>query len=154
MSGQGTHESEDNFEVARADVPQFQKVSWHKEPHLRNLYIMTTFLLIASATTGYDGMLANTCQQMVQFKSYFSIENGEANEVFTLDDKGDYVPDSNKLGIMINMFNIGSITSFFVTPYSADLLGRKPTIMIGCVIMIIGGAISAFCNGFGSKFSL
>lgn len=146
------HKVEDNIEIARAEAPRFERVSWTKEPHLRKLYIMTMFLLIASATTGYDGMLANTCQQMDLFKEYFSIKHGKVNEVFIWEegeDGGKWMTDANKLGIMINMFNIGSIISFFITPYSADLLGRKPTIMIGCVIMILGGCVSAFCNGYG-----
>jgi MFS family permease len=145
---------EDNIEIARAEAPRFERVSWTKEPHLRKLYIMSIFLLIASATTGYDGMLANTCQQMDLFKEYFSIQHGKVNEVFIWDEeKKTWNADANKLGIMINMFNIGSIISFFITPYLADTLGRKPTIMIGCVIMILGGCISAFTNGYGSKFS-
>jgi sugar porter (SP) family MFS transporter len=144
------HKMEDNIEIARAEAPRFERVSWTKEPHLRKLYIMSIFLLIASATTGYDGMLANTCQQMDLFKEYFSIKNGKVNEVFIWNaEKKSYDADANKLGIMINMFNIGSIISFFITPYMADLLGRKPTIMIGCVIMVLGGCVSAFCNGYG-----
>lgn len=131
---------------ARAEAPRFERVSWFKEPHLRTLYIMSIFLLIASATTGYDGMLANTCQQMDDFKEYF-------DDVFTWDaEEETWVGDENLLGIMINMFNIGSIVSFFMTPYVADRFGRKPTIMVGCVIMIIGACISAFTNGYGSEY--
>jgi MFS family permease len=130
--------------AAHADAPRFEKVNWRKEPHLRKLYIMTIFLLIASATTGYDGMLANTCQQMDLFKRYFS-------NVFIWDPETEtYRQDENLLGIMINMFNIGSIISFFFTPYAADIFGRKPTIMAGCLIMILGACISAFTNGYGS----
>ena len=147
------HELEENLEVARAEAPRFERVSWTKEPHLRKLYLMSAFLLIASATTGYDGMLANTCQQMDLFKRYFSIQNGKVNEVFIWDAENmKWNVDENKLGIMINMFNVGSIISFLFTPYLADRFGRKPTIMTGCVIMIIGGAISAFCNGYGSMY--
>jgi hypothetical protein len=149
------HKVEDNIEIARAAAPRFEHVSWTKEPHLRKLYTMSIFLLIASATTGYDGMLANTCQQMDLFKEYFSIKHGKVNEVFIWKDTekgGEWTTDANKLGIMINMFNIGSILSFFITPYLADRLGRKPTIMIGCVIMVLGGCVSAFCNGYGSEY--
>lgn len=128
------HGVEDNVAVAQAEAPRFEKVTWYKEPHLRKLYFLSIFLLIASATTGYDGMMVNTSQQMDIWKEYFP-----ENE------------DPNKLGILINMYNIGSIISFFIVPYTADLLGRKPTIMIGCVIMITGAMVSAFCNGFGSK---
>jgi sugar porter (SP) family MFS transporter len=117
---------------ARADGHKFETVIWYKEPHLRNLYFLTIFLLIASATTGYDGMMVNTSQQMDAWKDYFP----------------EY-EDPNKLGILINMYSIGSILSFFIVPYMADVLGRKPTIMIGCVIMIGGSMISAFCNGYG-----
>jgi len=135
------------------DVPRFERVNWRKEPHLKKLYIMTVFLLVASATTGYDGMLANTAQQMDRFKKFFSIENGSMNEVFIWDPvKMEWGADANKLGIMINMFNIGSIISYFMTPYIADFFGRKPTIMLGCVVMIVGGVISAACNGYGSEY--
>lgn len=132
-------------EHARAEAPRFEKVSWTKEPHLRKLYFLTVFLLIASATTGYDGMLANTCQQMDLFKIYF-------DNVFSFNaETQEWEMDANLLGIMINMFNIGSIISFFITPYAADYFGRKLTIMVGCLIMIVGACVSAFTNGYGSK---
>ena len=36
--------------------PEFEAVSWTKDPGLRKLYIFSAFgLLVASATTGYDG---------------------------------------------------------------------------------------------------
>ncbi|CAM1505759.1 Fc.00g113960.m01.CDS01 [Cosmosporella sp. VM-42] len=123
---------EHNLDVAQDEAPRFQKVIWYKEPHLRNLYFLTIFLLVASATTGYDGMMVNTSQQMDKWKEYFP----------------EYKND-NKLGILINMYNIGSIVSFFITPYIADNHGRKPAIILGCVIMIAGSWISAFCNGYG-----
>lgn len=65
---------------------------------------------------------------------------------------GDNVTNNNKLGILVNMFNIGSIVSFFITPYVADHYGRKLAIVVGCLFMILGGCLSAFCNGYGSKY--
>lgn len=44
-------------------------------------------------------MLINTSQQIDRWEEYFSPE----------------IEDANYLGIMINMFNIGSIISFFIT---------------------------------------
>ncbi|KAH6880488.1 general substrate transporter [Thelonectria olida] len=126
------HHHDDHTGLAPTDAPRFEKVTWYKEPHLRNLYTLSIFLLVASATTGYDGMMVNTSQQMDKWKEYFP-----------------EVDDANKLGILINMYNIGSIVSFFFVPYMADNLGRKPTIMVGCVIMILGAFLSAFCNGYG-----
>jgi MFS family permease len=132
------HEVEDNIEIARAEAPRFEKVYWTKEPHLRKLYFLSIFLMIASATTGYDGMLVNTSQQIDKWKTFF----------------GEDVKDANKLGILINMFNIGSILSFFITPYFADTYGRKPTIAGGCLFMIVGGCMTAFCNGYGGELAL
>ena len=105
---------EENIDIARAEAPKFERVTWYKEPHLRKLYFLSIFLLVGSATTGFDGMLQNTSQQMDYWKKYFP----------------EYA-DANKLGILINMYNIGSIISYLFSPYMADILGRKPTIMAG-----------------------
>lgn len=131
--------------AARSDAPRFEHVNWRKEPHLRKLYLMSVFLLVASATTGYDGMLMNAAQQMDKFKEYYQVHNN----VFSINEEGEWEKDENLIGIMVNMFNIGSILSFFITPYVADRFGRKPTIMFGCALMIVGAFISAFTNGYG-----
>lgn len=116
------------------EPPQLEKVTWYREPHLRKLYLLSLFLLMGSATSGYDSMMVNTSQQMNKWNEYFP-----------------EVADTNKLGILINMYNIGSIVSYFVAPYLADNLGRKSTIQIGCVFMIGGALISGLCNGYGSE---
>ena len=41
--------------VAQAEAPEFEKVTWYKDPGLRKLYFWAAVLCIASATTGYDG---------------------------------------------------------------------------------------------------
>lgn len=66
----------------------------------------------------------------------------------------DYFPevaDTNKLGLLVNMMNIGSIVSFFITPYVADHFGRRIAIITGCLFMCLGGCLSAFANTFGRK---
>ena len=131
-----THKSS-TAEAAQAEAPEFEKVVWYREPHLRRLYCLSIFLLVGSATTGYDGMMVNTSQQINKWAEYFP----EAE-------------DENKLGILINMYNIGSILSFFIVPYMADTFGRKRTILVGCTIMVIGAMLGAFCNGYGSEFNI
>ncbi|OBT76081.1 hypothetical protein VF21_04848 [Pseudogymnoascus sp. 05NY08] len=128
----GVKAAEDKVQVAQAETPDFEKVHWRSEPHLRKLYALGFVLMIASATTGYDGMLINTSQQIKLWELYFP-----------------EVSDKNKLGILVNMFNIESIISFFFTPYIADRWGRKFAITCGCLIMCLGGCLSAFCNGYG-----
>ena len=48
--------AEETRQQALAETPEFEKVSWTKDPNIRKLYINCAFgLLIGSATTGYDG---------------------------------------------------------------------------------------------------
>lgn len=79
----------------------------------------------------------NTSQQMKDWYPYFGFDPKS--------------PDPNLLGILVNMFSIGSIVSFFITPYVADTWGRKIAIIIGCLFMILGGCLTAFTNGYGSE---
>ncbi|KAJ4322026.1 hypothetical protein N0V94_002605 [Neodidymelliopsis sp. IMI 364377] len=136
-----------NAVAAREDAPQFEKVEWRKEPNLRKLYFWACILCVASATTGYDGMMMNSSQQMNRWTNYF------------------HKPDDNRLGIMNNAYNIGSIVSFFIVPFAAEWWGRKIPIAIGCVIMIAGALVSTFSTnweiymagrlvlGFGNSFA-
>jgi hypothetical protein len=42
--------------IAAAEAPEFERVTWYKDPGLRKLYLLSVFgLMVASATTGYDG---------------------------------------------------------------------------------------------------
>lgn len=138
MAKVGARKPQAEMEVARPEVPRFERVTWYKEPHLRKLYAMSLVLMIASATTGYDGMLVNTSQQIRRWEEYFGLD----------------IDDNNKLGVLINMFNIGSIVSFFITPYVADNYGRKNAIIAGCIFMIGGGCLTAFCDGYARKCGL
>ncbi len=126
------------------DAPIFQRVYWTREPHLRKLYGLSVILMVASATTGYDGMLVNISQHIRAWNWYFFPELKENPDLV------DPILDS-RLGILVNMFNIGSVISFFLTPYVADNFGRRVAIIIGCSIMIAGGFLTAFCNGYASE---
>ncbi|RCI16980.1 hypothetical protein L249_3077 [Ophiocordyceps polyrhachis-furcata BCC 54312] len=125
------HNDNEEQKESSTDAPRLEPVTWYREPHLRKLYFSCFFLLIGSATTGFDGMLQNTSQQMDAWKAFFP----------------EYL-DAHKLGVLINIYNIGSITSFFASPYMADVLGRKPTIIVGCVIMIAGACVTSLSNGY------
>jgi sugar porter (SP) family MFS transporter len=92
-------------------------------------------------------MMMNSSQQMDRWKIYF--DN----------------PDDNRLGLMNNAYNLGSIVSFFIVPFLTQAVGRKIPIAAGCVIMIAGAAISCFSSnwqiyftgrfvvGFGNSFA-
>ncbi|EUC31660.1 hypothetical protein COCCADRAFT_100746 [Bipolaris zeicola 26-R-13] len=146
MVGMGMSAPKGNSNV-REDAPQFEKVIWYKHPNMRKLFWHSSVLCIASATTGYDGMMMNSSQQMNKWTEYF--DN----------------PSGNRLGIMNNMYNIGSIVSFFLVPFLTQWTGRKIPIAVGCTIMIAGALVSTFSTswqvymvgrfilGFGNSFA-
>ena len=57
--------SKTTFEVGGRDFP---KISWWKDPNLRTLYICLMFVVLTSATNGYDGSLMNGLQAMPSWK--------------------------------------------------------------------------------------
>jgi len=126
----GARGASEKVQIAQAEAPEFQGVRWWRMPNMRKLYWHCTVLLIASATTGYDGQMLNASQLMNDWQSFFGH------------------PQSAKLGLMNNAFNIGSIVSFFIVPYMADWFGRKVPIATGCLIMIAGGFVGAFSQNW------
>ena len=55
VADHGPKSHKDDVAIAQAEAPEFDKVQWTKEPHLRRLYAWGAILMVASATTGYDG---------------------------------------------------------------------------------------------------
>jgi hypothetical protein len=51
----GVDQKAAELEVAQAEAPEFEQVTWYSDPGLRKLYFWAAVLCIASATTGYDG---------------------------------------------------------------------------------------------------
>jgi hypothetical protein len=41
--------------IAREEAPELPYVEWKKSPGLRRLYMYCVVIMVASATTGYDG---------------------------------------------------------------------------------------------------
>lgn len=108
--GVATHQSE--LEVAQAEAPEFENVTWYSDPGLRKLYFWCAVLCVASATTGYDGyvfqksaasnvetnivdrMMLNTAQAVNLWQVYFD------------------TPTGSRLGLMNAIYQIGSLISF------------------------------------------
>ncbi|KIX92569.1 uncharacterized protein Z520_11745 [Fonsecaea multimorphosa CBS 102226] len=129
--------AQENRQLAVEEAPDFEKVSWTKDKGLRKLYINCCFgLLVASATTGYDGSLLNLLQQYDFWEAYFHNVGTDPSK-------------SSLLGLLTNMFTIGSILSMFIVPTITDRYGRKPCIVVGCVFMIIGCIINTASINYG-----
>lgn len=99
---------------------EFPKKTWYKDPALRKTYLCLIFVVLTSATNGYDGSIVNALQLMDSWKDYF------------------HHPSGSILGIFTAIMSVGSIVAIPFVPYIADYLGRRAGILIGCSIMILG----------------
>lgn len=55
-------------------------------------------------------------------------------------------PSGQILGLIAASMAIGSLLAIPIVPYTADILGRRTGVVIGCSIMIVGVAL--ICIGF------
>lgn len=118
-------------DVAAAEAPEFEKVHWASDPGLRKLYFWAAVLCVASATTGYDGMMLNTSQALDYWENFFGN------------------PTGSRSGLLNAIYQIGSLVSFPLVPYMADWWGRKVPIAVGGCFMIVGALLGAFANSYG-----
>lgn len=106
------------------------KGHWWKNRGIRNLNILLFLPLISSFANGYDGSMMNGLQSVTEWQEFFNH------------------PKGGTLGLFNAIQNIGSLCAFPFTPYSADVLGRKYTVIIGAVIICVGTAIQTASQNF------
>ncbi|KAI8246947.1 Lactose permease [Colletotrichum sp. SAR 10_96] len=92
---------------AQDEVPQFEHVTWYRDPGLRALYWHAFILCIASASTGYDGMFFNSVQNFESWKEYFDS------------------PSDHLLGLLAALYQIGSLASIPIVPNADALFGLE-----------------------------
>lgn len=102
------------FRIAGAEFP---KVNWIADAGLRKTYICLAFVVLTSATNGYDGSMVNGLQSLDIWQDYF------------------HHPSGSLLGLFSCIMSVGSLAALPCVPYIADILGRRMGIMIGCIIM-------------------
>lgn len=107
----------DYFELAGREFP---RLTWYKDPALRKTYICLMFVVLTSATNGYDGSMMNGLQTLTPWEDYF------------------HHPKGSLLGLLNCIMAVGSLSAIPFVPYAADILGRRTGILIGCLIMILG----------------
>ncbi|KAF2870055.1 putative transporter [Massariosphaeria phaeospora] len=108
----------------------FENVSWLKLPKLRSTYFLLFFVILTSATNGYDGSMVNGLLSLEQFKEYMHNPSGSIKGLFS--------------GIMF----LGSLVALPITPYIADGLGRRWGICIGSTIMILAVVLQSASVNF------
>ncbi|CAO3686105.1 unnamed protein product [Umbelopsis vinacea] len=110
-------------------------------------YFLCAVAIVNSATNGYDGSMMNGLQSLSTWRAYFNS------------------PSASTLGLLNDIRSIGGLVGIFIAPSTSDRLGRKLTIFIGSVIMILGVALQSasmninmflaarFLLGFGGAFT-
>ena len=105
-------------------------MTWYKDPALRKTYICLMFVVLTSATNGYDGSMMNGLQTLVPWQNYFNHPHGSL------------------LGLLNCIMAVGSLCAIPFVPYIADGLGRRIGILIGCLIMIFGVVLQSISVNF------
>jgi MFS family permease len=109
---------------------EFPCVTWYKDAALRKTYICLMFVVLTSATNGYDGSMVNGLQSLDPFEAYFH-------------------PTKYQRGLLACIMSVGSLVAIPFVPYAADMLGRRLAIFVGCVIMILGVALQGAALNLG-----
>lgn len=120
----GTNRGETTINVQRLlDRP------WYKYKHLRHLYMWMSVVLLVQATNGLDGSIMNGMQTLTYWQKFFNYPTGA------------------QLGIFNGTQGLGGVVSQFFLWWLVEKIGRKLTIIIGAVIIILGVFLQSFANG-------
>ncbi|KAK4617257.1 Lactose permease [Fulvia fulva] len=109
---------------------EFPEVTWYKDAGLRKTYICLMFVVLTSATNGFDGSMVNGLQSLEPWQEYFDH------------------PKGSLLGLFACIMSVGSLAALPVVPYTADIMGRRWGIIIGCVIMLLGVVLQGISVNF------
>ncbi|KAK9777232.1 putative General substrate transporter [Seiridium cardinale] len=103
------------------------KVPWYKKPNLRLLYFMLFPTCMGiELTSGFDSQMINALQIVPSWVSFFGNPQGSLK------------------GIISAAYSLGAILSLPLVPIVNDRLGRRWSIFLGSVVMVIGSLIQGF----------
>lgn len=114
---------------------QYPRVKWLKDPNLRLLYIYCFLLVLVNVANGFDGSMMNGLQSLPYWQEYF-----------------DY-PVGVKLSMFGSSMSLGSLIGLPFVPWMCDHLGRKPTVIVGSCIIILGVGLQAGALSFDMFFA-
>ncbi|KAJ7915248.1 general substrate transporter [Mycena leptocephala] len=104
---------------------------WYNNRRLIVLNGWIVLLLVTACTSGYDGSMMNGLQSLPQWEHYFNF------------------PTKGKLGLLSSIQNIGALAGYPFAPYLCDGIGRRPTVFIGALLMVIATAIQTASQSVG-----
>lgn len=114
---------------------QYPRVKWLSDPNLRNLYLMCFMLILVNVANGFDGSMMNGLQSLPYWQRFFNF------------------PQGTKLGLLGSGMSLGALIGLPFVPFCCDRLGRKLTVIIGQLIIILGVGLQAGAINFDMFFS-
>lgn len=97
------------------------KTPWYQKKNLTRLYLfLIPAVLGVEMTSGYDGSILNGLQAVEPWLKQFNN------------------PEGAILGLITAAFSIGACIALPIVPYTNDKLGRKHSITVGSVIIMLG----------------
>lgn len=96
---------------------------WYRTRHLVLLNLVLLVPLFSSATIGFDGAMMNGLQTVKQWQQYFGH------------------PSASVLGVMNAIYPIGKIMGLFPTTWLSDKYGRKSSMWLGFVLLLLGAGL-------------
>jgi hypothetical protein len=118
-------------------------VPWYQKKNLRHLYLsLVPAALGVEMTSGYDGSVLNGLQavkQWVNCKLLSILDVTDVNIQYMLILALDFHnPQGAILGIITAAFSLGAVGAIPAVPWVNDRFGRKASIKLGSVFILIG----------------
>ncbi|KIY68779.1 hexose transporter [Cylindrobasidium torrendii FP15055 ss-10] len=104
---------------------------WYNNTRLALLTFYCIILLLGSSTLGYNELGSSALQSITYWHIYFNF------------------PSPARIGWMISMINVGLFVSTVFASPICDRIGRRWTILIGNLFVIIGSAVQASSQNVG-----
>ncbi|KIW94392.1 uncharacterized protein Z519_04368 [Cladophialophora bantiana CBS 173.52] len=113
-------------------IAQEDKVPWYRKRNLRYLYFMLFPTCMGiELTSGFDSQMINALQIVPSWIEYF----------------GD--PEGSLKGIIAAAYSLGAICSLPFIPIVNEKLGRRGSIFLGSLIMVVGAIIQGLARNVG-----
>lgn len=110
-------------------IPNLDK-PWFRYPYLVKLNFLLLSGMLCQVVGGYDGSMMNGLQSLPSWEEYFDH------------------PTGTRLGTLSVGVNVGHLISIPFASYICEYLGRRMTIIISCLLMILGAVLQGVAQNF------
>ncbi|KUJ07863.1 hexose transporter-like protein [Mollisia scopiformis] len=124
-------------------IVEEDKVKWFRKPNLRLMYVCLFLCCMGvEMTSGFDSTLIGTLQFSPPWEAYFGTKNPK-------DPKAKKALTGGMLGFVSSCYQLGSIIGVPIAPWFNQRFGRRWSVMMGSVLMVIGALLQGFAQDLG-----